>query len=206
LSAYQRKDAAYRAAKQAGLRSRAGVKLEDLDTRFHLFAPGQTVVDLGCWPGAWLQVAASRVGERGRVVGVDLVEIAPLPLPNVRVLRGDVADSEVRARLRELAGDRCAVLLSDMAPKLTGIRITDDAREEALVKLAIDVARDLLGRDGKLLVKLFSRVEADAIRSLRAEFTSVTTFRPPSTRKGSSEIYALASGRRQDTTDKELGR
>ncbi|HYB98319.1 MAG TPA: RlmE family RNA methyltransferase [Candidatus Limnocylindrales bacterium] len=201
---YQRKDAAYRAARQAGLRSRAGVKLEDLDARFHLFAPGQTVVDLGCWPGAWLQVAARTVGERGRVVGVDLVEVAPLGLPNVDVLRGDVADDGIRAQLRERTGGRADVVLSDMAPKLTGIRDADDAREEALVELALDVSRELLVRDGKLLVKLFSRVEAEAMRKLRAVFRIVSTYRPPSTRKGSSEIYAFARGRREEA--REIGK
>lgn len=198
VSHYERKDAAYRAAKKAGLRSRAGIKLEDLDTRFHIFSAGQTVVDLGCWPGAWLQVAAQRVGSCGRVVGVDLVEVEGFVAENVRVLVGNAADPKLRSVLSEAIDGRADVVLSDMAPKLTGIRATDTAREEALVEIAVEVSRELLGRRGKLLVKLFSGVEATATRRLRQEFVTVTPFRPASTRKGSSEIYALACDRRVD--------
>ncbi|MBI5505509.1 MAG: RlmE family RNA methyltransferase [Deltaproteobacteria bacterium] len=198
MSHYERKDATYRAAKKAGLRSRAGIKLEDLDARFHIFSAGQTVVDLGCWPGAWLQVAAQRVGVSGHVVGVDLVAVEGLVAENVSVLVGDAANLKVRAALRESIDGSADVVLSDMAPKLTGIRATDAAREEALVEIAVEVSRELLGRRGKLLVKLFSGVEAAATRRLREEFVTVTPFRPASTRKGSSEIYVLACDRRVD--------
>src|SRR5688572_23927206 len=102
---YDRKDPTYYAAKKAGLRSRAGIKLEDLDARFRLLAPGRRVVDLGCWPGAWLQVASKRVGAAGRVVGVDLVATQPLGLANVTTLVGDAGDPDVQARiLVELGG------------------------------------------------------------------------------------------------------
>jgi len=193
---YERKDAAYRAAKKAGLRSRAGIKLEDLDARFQLFSFGQTVVDLGCWPGAWLQVAVHKVGAGGRVVGVDLVRVEGLDADNVEILVGDAADPMVRTALREATGGSADVVLSDMAPKLTGIRATDAAREEALAEIAVEVARELLGPRGKLLVKLFSAVEAAITMRLRREFTTVNAFRPASTRRGSSEIYVMASGRR----------
>lgn len=196
VPSYERKDATYRAAKQAGLRSRAGVKLEDLDARFRFLAPGKVVVDLGSWPGAWLQVAAERVGSEGQVIGVDLVEVEPLGRPNVSLLRGDASDLEIRHRLRTLAGSRADVVLSDMAPKLTGVRATDAAREEALVELAIDIAGDILKPGGALLVKLFSRVEAPMVALLRRRFVRVATYRPPSTRRGSSEIYAFAAGPR----------
>jgi 23S rRNA (uridine2552-2'-O)-methyltransferase len=196
MCAYDRKDATYRAAKQAGLRSRAGIKLEDLDSRFHLLAPGRRVVDLGCWPGAWLQVAARRVGATGKVVGVDLVEVEPLDLANVVTFTGDAGDPQMQERIVEAAGGPIQLVLSDLSPKLTGIRATDEAREEALVELAIVFACRVLTPDGRLLVKLFSRVEQAMTRKLRAAFTSVSAYRPPSTRKGSSEIYAMASGRR----------
>lgn len=201
MSNYERKDAAYRAAKKAGLRSRAGIKLEDLDARFHLLRAGQTVVDLGCWPGAWLQVASRKVGSRGLVVGVDLVGVADLDASNVRILIGDAGDPQLRAALREATGGRADVVLSDMAPKLTGIRATDEAREEQLVATAIEIARELLVPQGRLLVKLFSGVEAAMTRALRREFVTVTPFRPASTRKGSSEIYALACDRREPLRD-----
>jgi 23S rRNA (uridine2552-2'-O)-methyltransferase len=200
VSHYERKDAAYRAAKKSGLRSRAGIKLEDLDARFHLLCAGQTVVDLGCWPGAWLQVASQRVAAGGRVIGVDLVAVEGLAAENVTVLIGDASDPTVRSALREATGGHADVVLSDMAPKLTGVRATDAAREEALVEIALEVARELLGPRGKLLVKLFSGVEAAMTLRLRREFATVTAFRPASTRKGSSEIYVLACGRNEDRT------
>ena len=196
MSNYERKDATYRAAKKAGLRSRAGIKLEDLDARFHLFSAGQTVVDLGCWPGAWLQVASRKVGAGGLVAGVDLVGVSGLDSDNVTIIVGDAADPQVRASLHEATGGRADVVLSDMAPKLTGVRATDEAREEQLVTIALEIARELLVPQGRLLVKLFSRVEASMTKLLRREFSTVTPFRPGSTRKGSSEIYVLASGRR----------
>jgi 23S rRNA (uridine2552-2'-O)-methyltransferase len=193
---YQRKDPTYFEAKKAGLRSRAGIKLEDLDARFRLLAPGRRVVDLGCWPGAWLQVAAKRVGAGGVVVGVDLVAVEPLALGNVTTFVGDIADPDVQRRIVDAAGGQVDVVLSDLSPKLTGIKATDQAREEALVEIAIDFAERTLKPGGRMLVKLFSGVEQAMTKRLRAGFQTVTTFRPPSTRKGSSEIYAAASGRR----------
>jgi 23S rRNA (uridine2552-2'-O)-methyltransferase len=193
---YQRKDATYRAAKQAGLRSRAGIKLEDLDARFRLFAPGQKVVDLGCWPGAWLQVASRRVGASGVVVGVDLVATEPLGLANVVTFTGDAGEEAVQRSILDAAGGPVDVVLSDLAPKLTGVRATDQAREEALVDLAIDFAERAMRPNGRLLVKMFSAVEQSMTKKLRERFRTVSTLRPQSTRKGSSEIYAVAIGKR----------
>jgi len=196
MGSYERKDATYRAAKKSGLRSRAGVKLEDLDAKFRLLAPGRRVVDLGCWPGAWLQVAARRVGSTGVVVGVDLVAVEPLGLANVTTIVGDVRDAAVRQQIVDAAGGPIDVVLSDLSPKLTGVRATDEAREEELVAVAIDLAHGMLAANGCLVVKLFSRVEASMTKRMRESFASVSAWRPPSTRKGSSEIYAMARGRR----------
>jgi 23S rRNA (uridine2552-2'-O)-methyltransferase len=200
---YDRKDATYHAAKKAGLRSRAGIKLEDLDARFRLLAPGKRVVDLGCWPGAWLQVAAKRVGAAGRVAGVDLVAVEPLGLANVTTIVGDAGDRAVQQQLLDALGGPVDVVLSDLSPKLTGIRASDQAREEALVEIAIDFARRVLVPDGRLLLKLFSHVEQAMTKRLREEFRTVTAFRPPSTRKGSSEMYVAATGRRHSAPAEE---
>lgn len=198
---YERKDATYWAARKAGLRSRAGIKLEDVDARFRLLARGRKVVDLGCWPGAWLQVASRAVGPAGVVVGVDLVAVEPLGLANVTTLVGDAADPDVQQRIVEAAGGPVDLILSDLSPKLTGIRATDQAREEALVETAVDFARRVLAPGGRMVVKLFSGVEATMTARLKKEFAKVDAWRPPSTRKGSSEIYAIATGKRGAATE-----
>jgi 23S rRNA (uridine2552-2'-O)-methyltransferase len=194
MARYEPRDATYQQAKRAGLRSRAGVKLEDLDRRFQLLRPGAKVLDLGCWPGAWLQVAAARVGDAGAVVGVDLVEADPLPLlPCVTILRGDVRDTSVQDQLRETLGGPADLVLSDMAPKLTGVRASDNARHADLAHTAVVIAADFLTDRGTLVLKLFSGVESEITAELKAAFTRVTKLRPESTRRGSSEIYAVAS-------------
>ncbi|MFN2425215.1 MAG: RlmE family RNA methyltransferase [Candidatus Binatia bacterium] len=203
---YDRKDPTYHAARKAGLRSRAGIKLEDLDSRFRLLAPGRRVIDLGCWPGAWLQVASARVGPSGSVVGVDLVAVEPLSAGNVTTIVGDAGDAEVQQRVLAAAGGPIDVVLSDLSPKLTGVRATDHAREEALVEVAIDFAQRVLVPGGRLLVKLFSGVEQAMTRRLREEFQTVTAFRPPSTRKGSSEIYVAAVGKRVGRSNQPTAR
>jgi 23S rRNA (uridine2552-2'-O)-methyltransferase len=129
------------------------------------------------------------------VAGVDLVAVEPLGLANVTTIVGDAGDPEVQGKLLAAVGGAVDVVLSDLSPKLTGIRATDEAREEALVEVAIDFARRVLAHDGRMLIKLFSRVEQPMTKLLREEFRTVTALRPPSTRKGSSEIYVAAAGR-----------
>ena len=195
MAVYERKDAAWKRAKEEGYRSRAAYKLIELDELFGLLHPGQRVVDLGCWPGAWTQVASKRVGRSGRVVGIDLVPTEELGLPQVTLLAGDVCDAEVRARVREALGGPADLVLSDLAPKLSGIAAADESRHALLVEIAIDAALEWLAPDGALLVKLFMDSEYEGlVRRLRAAFEKVRTRRPPSTRKGSSEIYAVARG------------
>ena len=192
MTAYDRKDSAYRTAKREGLRSRAAMKLRELDDRFHFLLPGRRVLELGCWPGGWLQIAARRVGRSGAVVGVDLVEVEPLGLENVRTIAGDVRDREVLAKALDLLGGRADVLLSDLAPKLSGVKAVDNARHEGLVRIAVEAAGLVLVPSGGLLVKLFSSCEADMTKLLRSRFEEVTKIRPDSTRKGSSELYGAA--------------
>ena len=196
MSGYTRKDAAYRAAHRAGYRSRAALKLVELDRRFRLFRSGARVVDLGCWPGGWLQVVAAAVGESGRVVGVDREATEGLNLAHVTILTGDVADPVMRVRARAALGGEADLVVSDLAPQLSGVKVADRERHLALVEVAADWAADLLQPKGRLLVKLFSGLESDAVKLLSTRFASVSQYRPPSTRKGSSEIYALVAERR----------
>jgi 23S rRNA (uridine2552-2'-O)-methyltransferase len=192
---YERKDAHYRRAKAAGYRARSAYKLAELDDRFRLLRAGDRVVDLGAWPGAWVQVAAERVGPSGRVVGVDLVRADPLPLPNVGLLVGDVRDPLVVAAVRAELGGPAAVVLSDLAPKLTGIRDADEARSVELAMATLDACATLLRPDGRLLVKLFMNSGyPEVMARLKGAFRQVKTTRPESTRRGSSELYAVAMG------------
>lgn len=190
---YDRKDLHYRQAKKEGLRSRAGYKLEELQKRQKLFRPGMRVVDLGCWPGAWLQIASRLVGASGRVVGVDLAESEALPGKNVATLQGDARDPAVREALRDLLGGPADILLSDMAPKLAGIKHADAARHAELVQVAIEAAQEVLRPEGSLVAKLFMDAEYEGlIRELRDAFLGVKTVKLETTRQHSSELYVVA--------------
>jgi 23S rRNA (uridine2552-2'-O)-methyltransferase len=164
--------------------------------RERLLRPGQRVVDLGCWPGGWLQVAARAVGETGRVVGVDRTPLEPgLEAPGVVVLELDLAAPDAAARIRAALGGPADVLLSDAAPKLTGVRATDRAREEALLEAIEVLVAELLRPGGDLLLKLLESPEARAAAQRIARgFERSRTLRTAASRKGSSESYLLARG------------
>jgi 23S rRNA (uridine2552-2'-O)-methyltransferase len=161
-----------------------------------ILARGQRVVDLGCWPGGWMQFTAQIVGSGGRVVGIDRAELeVPFDEAHVRALVGDLEDAGVGERLREVAGGRCDVLLSDAAPKLTGIRERDRAMEERLLEAIEGLIPQLLRADGALLIKLLEGPEAAAIaKRMSSVFAKAKTIKCKSTRKGSSERYLLARG------------
>ena len=153
-------------------------------------------MDLGCWPGGWLQVASELVGPRGRVVGIDRAPIEPpLNLANVVALSGDLAEPTVCERILEALGGPAQVVLSDAAPKLTGIRATDRAREETLLGVVAGLVPALLEPGGSLVVKLFDGPEADAAaKGLARLFRKSSGIRPEASRKGTSERYLLAWG------------
>ncbi len=195
---YDRKDAYHQRAKREGYRSRAAYKLLELADRHRLLAPGDRVVDLGCWPGGWLQVASERVGPKGRVVGVDLAAIEP-PLENANVIafEGDIAEPSVLQRILDELGGPARWLLSDAAPKLTGIRATDRAREEALLEAVEAALPRLLAPGGGLLLKILEGPEAQAIdKRLRARFAKARAAKTRASRKGTTERYLLAEGYR----------
>jgi 23S rRNA (uridine2552-2'-O)-methyltransferase len=193
---YERKDRFHQRARREGFRSRAAYKLQEIQRRHRLLRPGARVADLGCWPGGWLQVAATAVGPEGRVAGVDLAALeTPLDLANAFAIEGDLSDPEVLDRLLEILGGPADVVLSDAAPKLTGVRATDRAREEALLEAIEAAVPRLLARDGTLLVKLLDCPEAVAFeKRTRSRFREARQIRPEASRAGSTERYLLAQG------------
>lgn len=196
--AYERKDTFYKKAKQEGYRARSAYKLIELNKEFRFLKPGDRVVDLGSWPGGWVQVAASVVGETGCVVGIDLVALAPVSLTQVTLFQGDATDPVQQEKILTALGGPADVVLSDMAPKLSGIRERDDARAMELCHAALSCAQAFLRPGGALVVKVFMGEEYRAfLVHLRAIFTLIKIARPEATRRGSAETYVLASGLRK---------
>ncbi len=192
--AYRHKDPYRERARREGFRSRAAYKLQEIQRSHRLLRPGQKVVDLGCWPGSWLQVAAREVGAAGRVVGVDLAEIAPpLDEANVVALRADLADPATVLLVLDALGARAHVLLCDAAPKLSGVRPTDRANEERLLEAIEGWIPELLRPGGDLLLKILEGPEALAIdRRIRSGFARAKTLRPRASPRGTAERYLLA--------------
>ena len=187
-------DAFVREARRRGLRSRAALKLEAMDARDHLFRGARVVVDLGAAPGGWSQVARRALPPDGRVVALDVLEMEELA--GVEFIQGDFRRPEVLRRLRSSIGRRTAdLVLSDMAPNLSGMRVHDQARWRELAECAAEFAASVLKRDGVFLVKLFQGEEtAPYLRMLRERFANVAVRKPAASRRQSSESYALARG------------
>lgn len=194
---YDRKDAFYKKAKREGYRARSAYKLIELNREFHFLRPGVRVIDLGAWPGGWVQVAAECVGQSGKIVGIDLVALESIPLPQVTLLQGDATDPVQQERLLLTLGGTADVLLSDMSPKLSGIMEVDEARSSELCRVALTCASTLLRVGGSLLMKVFMGSEhKQLLGEIRQGFAAVKTTKPESSRKGSAETYIFASGRK----------
>lgn len=159
---------------------------------------GDRVADLGCWPGGWLQVASEAVGPKGRVVGVDRASIdPPLENPNVFAFVADLEEAGIAARILEALGGPADALLSDAAPKLTGVRVTDRANEERLLESVEALIPQLLKPGGDLLLKIMEGPEAQVIdKRIRTGFAKAKTVKPKASRKGTTERYLLAQGRK----------
>lgn len=192
---YNPQDRYFKKAKQQGYRSRAAYKLLELQQRYRILKAGDRVIDLGAAPGGWLQVAAKVVGQNGTVIGVDFQSIPPLPERNVIMLRGDIRAEELQQRIRELIGGPADCVLSDLAPKLSGIRDADMARCLELGRTALAVAIELLRPGGALLVKSFVSNDLQIFTAeLKQYFATVQRTKPEATRQGSSEFYFYAKG------------
>jgi 23S rRNA (uridine2552-2'-O)-methyltransferase len=180
-------------AHRLGYRSRAAFKLIQLDERFHLLRPGLRVVDLGCAPGGWTQIAARRVGQQGRVVGIDLLPTEPVE--NATMLTGDFRDPTLADQLRELLGGAADLVLSDMAAPATGHAATDHLRVVALAEDAFAFAETVLKPGGGFVAKVFQGgAEGDLLAALKRAFAEVRHAKPAASRAESAETYVVAKG------------
>jgi 23S rRNA (uridine2552-2'-O)-methyltransferase len=189
----QLNDPYVRAAKAAGWRSRAAFKILELDEKYKLFHTGQRVVDLGAAPGGWTQVAVQRVGDSGKVVGLDL-----LPMDEITgaiLLEGDFQDEAVEQAVLTALDGPADLVLSDMAPNTTGHNATDHLRILGLIDLALDFASKVLVPGGAFVAKAFQGgTERDLLNRMKRDFASVKHAKPPASRKGSAEMYVVAQG------------
>ncbi|MCB1958443.1 MAG: 23S rRNA methyltransferase [Rhodocyclaceae bacterium] len=181
-------------AQKDGFRARAAYKLTEIDERDRLLRPGMVVVDLGAAPGSWCQVVARRLAGKGELIALDLLAVEPMP--GMHFIQGDFQSSEVLEALEaQLAGRRVDLVLSDMAPNMSGIASADQARAYGLAELALEFARDHLAPGGRFLVKVFQGEGFDTFRDqLREAFASVAVRKPKASRDRSTEVYFLAGG------------
>jgi 23S rRNA (uridine2552-2'-O)-methyltransferase len=192
MSDYNRKDGYYRKAKAEGYRSRAAYKLIELDSKHRLLRKGMRLVDLGCAPGGWLQVASKKVGPKGRVVGIDRLEMAELKLLNTIVLIGDITAEDSRSRLLEALGGPADLVLSDMAPDTSGVAFADHVRSVELVAMGGQIARELLRPGGTYLAKVFEGPDLnELVADLKRHFGKIKRVKPEASRKGSKELYLV---------------
>ena len=183
-------------AKSRGFRSRAALKLEQIDDRYRLFKPGMAIIDLGCAPGGWMQVASmrTRLGQGpARLIGIDLLETEVIVNANIFV--GDMMDNAVLGQAREAVGGGADGVLSDMAAATTGHRPTDHLRTTALLEAALDFALEILNKDGFFLAKCFrGGAERSVLNVLQHNFKTVRHVKPAASRQESVESYVLATG------------
>ncbi|MBA4141568.1 MAG: 23S rRNA methyltransferase [Nitrosospira sp.] len=189
-------------AKKEGYRSRAAYKLIEIAERDQLFAPGMTIVDLGAAPGGWSQVASEKLGGKGRIIALDLLEMPPMP--GVTFIRGDFNEGVVLAELEKHLGKYPVdLVISDMAPNISGIGMIDQARGMHLSELALEFCLKRLNSGGNFLVKVFQGSGFEPfLQKMRSEFTRVVTRKPEASRGRSSETYLLGLGKRAQGIEK----
>jgi 23S rRNA (uridine2552-2'-O)-methyltransferase len=180
-------------ARREGYRSRAAYKLAEIDDKYRLLKAGARVVDLGAAPGGWSEVAVERIGGKGRVIAIDILDMAPIA--GVEFEKLDFLDPAAPSRLEALLAGKADIVLSDMAANTTGHRQTDHLRIMALAEAAAQFARDVLARHGAFLCKVLQGgTEAALLAELKRDFSSVKHVKPPASRSDSAELYLLARG------------
>ena len=180
-------------AKKEGWRSRAAYKLIEMDERYHLLKSGQKIIDLGAAPGGWSQYAVQKVGPKGRVIGIDLLDIDPIPGVEFTVM--DFLTDDAPDRLKHMLGGLADGVMSDMAANTTGHKKTDHLKIVGLAELAIHFATEVLAPSGFFVAKVFQGgTEGDLLTMLKRDFKTVRHVKPDASRAGSAELYVLATG------------
>lgn len=190
--ARQQKDPYVKQAQQSHYRSRAVYKLIEIDKRDHLFKQGQVVIDLGAAPGSWSQYISEKIGHDGRLIAIDILPMEPID--NAVFIKGDFTQQSVYEQcLHEMNNAKADLVISDMAPNLSGIRATDQARSLHLAELSFDLAKSVLKTGGDMLVKVFEGEGTDTYRhDLKELFGKIIVRKPKSSRDDSREFYVLA--------------
>lgn len=189
---YNPKDHYFKKAKDQNFAARSVFKLEEIDQKLKIIHSHNKILDLGASPGSWSQYCSKKIGPQGRILGVDLTEIQ-IKLPNAQFIQADLRDLNLEQVFQEHGyHDPFDVVLSDMAPKTTGIRLTDQARSFELCELALNVARQFLKKDGHFVCKLFHSDDFTILKNqIKKEFSRFEAVKPDSTRKISKEIFLV---------------
>lgn len=189
---YNPRDHYFKKAKDQNFAARSVFKLEEIDQKLKIIHPNNKILDLGASPGSWSQYCSKKIGPNGRILGVDLTAMN-IKLPNAQFIQADLRDLNLETVFKEHGfNEPFDVVLSDMAPKTTGIRITDQARSFELCELALNVARKFLKKDGHFVCKLFHSDDFTTLRDqIKKEFNRFEAVKPDSTRKISKEIFLV---------------
>ena len=188
-------DPYHKQAKLQGYRARSAFKLKQMDNKFRFLKPGIKVLDIGAAPGSWLQIVSERIGDTGTVIGVDIDEIKPLGLPNIKTIQGNILDEETQKKIRNLVGKRLDVVIADIAPNVSGNWDIDQYNQLELARMSMIIAKKLLFRKGWFITKVFQGIDYDEfLRDVKASFKRVKVFKPSASRKSSAEIYLIAHG------------
>lgn len=189
---YNPRDHYFKKAKEQNFAARSVFKLEEIDQKLKIISPNQKILDLGASPGSWSQYCSKKIGQQGRILGVDLSPVE-VKLPNAKFIQADLRDLNLEEIFKEYGfNEPFDVVLSDMAPKTTGIRITDQARSYELCELALNIARKFLRKDGHFVCKLFHSDDFSKLRDeIKKDFQRFEAIKPDSTRKISKEIFLI---------------
>ena len=197
MSKFVIKDTFFYKAKQDGFRARSAYKLMEMQEKFGLVRKDDRVLDLGCAPGSFLQVLSKLVGDRGKVIGEDILAAPPLPAANVIVMKLDIRDMKVRDILEGCSLDHFDLITCDIAPNLSGIREADERNVDELFETVLNIAREGLRPGGSFLVKsFFSGSFKGTDAALKAVFRKVSVFKPSASRRVSSEVYFVCFGKK----------